>query len=192
MYIKRYNEQKVIALYLGNYQARFYLRQISKLTKLPLRTCQNTLALLEKNKIFLGKQEGKNKYFALNGDNFQVKLQLLQAEISQTEIFLEKYPLIKTFLKSVIHNVPLIVFGSFARFEADKESDLDLLVISKKEVKLPFHLLPIKVHQLNLSEKAFAEASAGQEPILQEIKKNHIILNNHSFFVNQWWSENGK
>jgi predicted nucleotidyltransferase len=187
MYQKRNKELEVISLFRTNYKARFYLREISKLSKLPLKTCQTTLNFLEKNKILNSKTEGKNKYFSLNLENIQTKSFLLQSEIYQTDNFIKKYPQIKLFLKSINNNTPLIIFGSFARFKAEKHSDLDLLIISEKETNLPFHLLPIKTHKINLTEKSFKK-SIQQEALIKEIEENHIILNNHSFYISIMWS----
>jgi len=187
MYQKRNKGLEVIALYTGNYKAEFYLRQIAKLAKLPVKTCQNFLSQLEKDKILKGKIEGKNKYFSLNLDNIQTKSYLLQAEIHKTDLFLENYPQIKTFLKSFNTNIPIIVFGSFAKLKANKDSDIDLFIVSEKGQKLPFHLLPYKVHQVNLSENSFMKSLKEQEVIIKEIEENHVILNNHSFYVNMMW-----
>jgi len=187
MYQKRNKWLEVIALYTGNYKAEFYLRQIAKLAKLPVKTCQNFLSQLEKDKILKGKIEGKNKYFSLNLDNIQTKPYLLQAEIHKTDLFLENYPQIKTFLKSFNTNIPIIVFGSFAKLKANKDSDIDLFIVSEKGQKLPFHLLPYKVHQVNLSENSFMKSLKEQEVIIKEIEENHVILNNHSFYVNMMW-----
>lgn len=192
MYQKRNKTLEIISLYRGNYNSRFYLREISKLSKLPLKTCQNTLTELEKEKILKGKTEGKNKYFSLNLDNIKTKSYLLQSEIYQTDIFIEKYPQFKIFLKSLKENALIIVFGSFSKFTADNNSDLDLLVISEKELKLPFHLLSFKPHQINLTEKSFLKALKEQENLIKEIEENHIILNNHSYYVNVIWSQYGK
>lgn len=192
MYQKRNKELEVISLYSGNYKLKFYLRQISKLAKLPLKTCQNILIILEKNRILKSKIEGKNKYFGLNLDNIQTKSILLQAEIHRTNIFLEKYPQFNIFLKEIKTNIPLVIFGSFAKLTADKDSDLDLLIISEKEQKLPFHLLPYKVHEVNLPENSFIKAMKEQETLIKEIEENHIILNNHSFYVNIMWEQYGK
>ena len=94
----------VISLYSSDYRARFYLRQISKLAKIPLKTCQTTLLNLEKERIVKSKIEGKNKYFGLNLENIQTKSNLLKAEIYKTDNFLEKYPeLVDEGLKQ-IHN----------------------------------------------------------------------------------------
>jgi hypothetical protein len=192
MYPNRNKELEVISLFRGDYKARFYLREISKLSKLPLKTCQNTLTNLEKAKILKSKIEGKNKYFSLNLENIKTKSYLQQAEIYQTDLFLEKYPQFKMFLKSLKTTAPIIVFGSFAKFTADKNSDLDLLIITDKELNLPFHLLPFKPHQINMPEKMFLKAIDKQEDLIKEIEENHIILNNHSFYINTMWGYYGK
>ena len=90
MYQKQNNELKILALYLGNYQRQIYLREISKLARIPLQTTQNLLKNLEKDKILKSEVAGKNKYFSLNLENIQAKLLLLQAEVYRTAIFLEK------------------------------------------------------------------------------------------------------
>lgn len=192
MYLNRNNKLEVISLFRGDYKARFYLRKISKLSKLPLKTCQNALLLLEKTNILKSKIEGKNKYFSLNLENIKTKLYLQQAEIYQTDLFIEKYSQFKMFLKSLKITNPLIMFGSFAKFTADKNSDLDLLIISDKELKLPFHLLPVEPHQINMSEKTFLKAIDQQEDLIKGIEENHIILNNHSFYINIMWGYYGK
>jgi len=192
MYIKRNKELEVIALYRGDYKSRFYLRQIGRLAKVPLKTVQNVLVSFEKSKILNSKIEGKNKYFSLNLANIKTKSYLLQAEIYKTDNFLESYPQFKIFLKSLKTNILLVIFGSFARLKAGKDSDLDLLVVSEKEQNLPFHLLPYKVHQVNLSENSFVKAIKEQETLIKEIEENHIILNNHSFYINAVWDCYGK
>ncbi|NQV09473.1 nucleotidyltransferase domain-containing protein [Candidatus Woesearchaeota archaeon] len=184
MYQKGNKELCIIGLYLTDYHERFYLREISKLTKIPLKTIQNKIKELEKKKILISTMHGKNKYFMLNLNNILTKFYLLQAEIQKTLLFIQKYPLFKTFIKEIKTDIALIVFGSFARFSANKESDLDLLVISKEKVKLPFYLLPYKPHTINLSEELFLKT---KETIIEEIKKNHIILNNHSLYINKMW-----
>jgi len=192
MYINRNNELKVVSLFRYNYKARFYLREISNLSKLPLKTCQNILAKLEEIKVLKSKIEGKNKYFSLNLENIRTKSYLQLAEIYQTDLFIEKYPQFKIFLKELETTATIIVFGSFANFTADKYSDLDLLVISNKELKLPFHLLPFSHHQIKMTERTFLKAVEQQENLIKEIENNHIILNNHSFYINVMWSYYGR
>ncbi len=191
MYQNRNKEFDVISLYSGDYKSKFYLRQISKLAKLPLKTCQNVLIILEKKRILKSKVEGKNKYFSLNLGNIQTKSILLQSEIYKTELFSEKYPQFKIFLKELNTNTLIIIFGSFAESTTDKDSDLDLMITSEKE-ELPFHLLPYKIHKVNLSEVSFIKALKEQRTLIKEIEEKHIILNNHSFYINIMWQQYGK
>lgn len=192
MYLKRNNELAGLTLYLGGYAKQFYLREISRLATLPLKNVQTSLNALEKGRIVKSSIRGKNKYFALNLGNIQTKLCLLQAEIYRTLLFLEKYPPFKTFLKEVSTQAPILVFGSFARFAAEEDSDLDVLIISKREEKLPFHLLPYKVHEIRLSDDSFRKAIGQQEALIKEVEETHIILNGHSFYVNTLWSHYAK
>ena len=150
MYPKRNNEYEVLMLYLGGYSREFYLREISRLTKIPVKSTQNAVKTLEEARIIRSTLKGKNKYFSLNRENIQTRLQILHAEIHKTIIFLSKYPQFKTVLKEM-PNVTAVVFGSFSRFTAEKDSDLDVLVIGKDkenvpDQKLPYHLLPYLVH----------------------------------------------
>jgi predicted nucleotidyltransferase len=187
MYQKRNKELEVIAIYAQDYKKEFYLRQISKLADLPLKTCQDILNRLLKEKILKSNIEGRNKYFSLNLDNIYTKLYLLHSEIHKLDKLLKKYPQLKTFLKSIHTNIPIIIFGSFAKMKAEKNSDIDLLIISKKEEKLPSHLLPYPIHQINLSEKSFKKSLYAKEALIKEIQENHVILNNPSSFVNLLW-----
>jgi len=192
MYLKRNKELEVLGLYLRNYAQQLYLREISRLAKLPLKNTQNVLNTLEKGRILKSSLKGKNKYFSLNLDNIQTKLFLLQAEVHKTLLFLEKYPAFKTFLKEISTQSLQVVFGSFAKFVAEKDSDVDFLVISKYEEKLPLHLLPYKVHEIRLTDDTFRKAMEKQEALIKEIEENHVILSNHSFYINTMWDYYGK
>ena len=192
MYQKGNNKSKVLFLFLGDYSKQFYLREISKLSNIPLKTTHRLVSSLEKDKILKSMVSGKNKYFKLNLDNIQTKLYLLEAEIHKTAIFIEKYPLFKIFLKELITSSLLIVFGSFAKFKANKYSDLDILIVSKAKEVLPFHLLGYNLHKIGLSEKDFIKAVEDNETLIKEIAENHIILNNHSFYINIMWGFYGR
>ena len=156
------------------------------------KTIQNTVQNLERENILKSIKRGKNKYFRLNKDNIQTKFCLLQSEIYKTLLFIQKYPLFKLFLKEIKSNDPLIVFGSFSKFKADKDSDLDLLIISKEEEKIPLHLIPNNIHKIELTESSFIKSLEKQENLIKEIEDNHIILNNHSFYVDMVWRYYGK
>jgi uncharacterized protein len=192
MYQNRNKDLEVLALFMKGYSKQYYLREIAKLAKIPLKTTQNLVNLLTQNNILKSHVSGKNKYFGLNLDNVETKLCLLKAEAQRTISFMNKYSLFKTFLKEIKADELLIVFGSFARFNAHRDSDLDLLMITNVKLKLPLHLLPYKAHKIELSKKAFKESVKKNEPLIKEIEENHIILNNHSSYLNVMWDYYGK
>lgn len=192
MYQKRYSE-KVLCLYLGDYSKKLYLREISRLSGIPLRTAQSALEMLENEHIMKSVLSGKNKYFSLNLENIETKSMLLQAEIFQTMKFLKKYPVFKSFLKELQNaSAPIIIFGSFAKFAADKNSDTDLVIVSDRKIGLPYHLLPSRVHEISLSEEEFIKSFEAGEALMKKIEETHITLNNYSFLVNLMWRKYAK
>lgn len=191
MYTKRNNELEIISLFRGKYNKRIYLREISRLSKLALKTCQNTIKKLEENKILKSEIEGKNKYFSLNTENINTKFALLQTEIYETSKFIHKHPEFKIFLKSIKNNNPILIFGSYAKSTENKNSDIDILIIKNKKIDLQLELLIPEIHKIELNEKLFYKAIKEEENIMQEIEENHIILNNHSFYVNSMWGKYG-
>lgn len=186
MYQKRNNYYEVISLFLGNYKTQFFLREISRLSGTPLKTTQNILGNFEKDKILISSIEGKNKYYTLNLENIQTKHLLLQSEAYKTSKFIEKYKPLKTFLKEINSDALIIVFGSFAKLMADENSDLDMLIIDKKN-NIPYYLIPYKIHKINMLLNVFLKSVEKQETLIKEIIRNHIILNNHSLFINVFW-----
>ena len=70
-------------------------------------------------------------------------------------------------MKKINLNEAIILFGSFAKFSANKDSDLDMLVISNAgQVTLPMHLLPYKLHEINMSEVTFMKSIEKQDALV--------------------------
>jgi predicted nucleotidyltransferase len=163
------------------------------LSGVPLKTTSRVLEELEKENIVRSHHEGRHKYFELNFDEIKTKFLIQETEIHRTFVFLEKYPVFKSFLKEIkIIDGVIIVYGSFAEFAATKDSDLDILVISDEELGLPEYLLPYKVHKISLGKREFLSALEKGEPLIKEVIANHIILYNHSFFTDMLWWYYGK
>jgi predicted nucleotidyltransferase len=188
MFQKRNRELEVLKLYLGDYSGRFYLREISSLSGIPVKTAYTVLGNMEKSRILRSQMSGKNRYFFLNLENIETRSALMQAEVERTADFLERYPAFRTFLKEMGTAAMVLVFGSFAGFRAGKGSDVDILVIGKGP-DLPGHLLPNRLHEVSLSEEAFLKAWKNDETLIKKVREKHVILNNHSLFVNMMWGK---
>jgi len=183
----------VLLLFCSDFKRKFHLREISRLSKIPLKTTSRVMEGLEEKNIIRHHFEGKHKYFELNLDNIETKFYLIEAEISKMLLFLEKYSVFKSFLKDMgLIDGTVVVFGSFSQLIVTKDSDLDILTVSDKKIDLPKHLLPYKINIINLSKKEFLSGLNREEPLMREILANHTILHNHSSFVDDIWWYYGK
>lgn len=184
---------KVLSLFCSDLKRRIYLREISKLAKIPLKTASRALGELEDRNIVRHRVEGKHKYFELNMDNIETKFYLVEAEIYKTRLFLDKYPVFRSFLKDMVLGGGIVVsFGSFTELRATKDSDLDVLTVSDKKMDLPEHLLPYKVNRISMNGKQFLSALNRGEPLIMEILAKHTVLCGHSYFIDVMWWYYGK
>lgn len=180
------NKYRILELYLGNWKAKYYLREISYKTCISLRTVQNITELMVKENILLQEYKGKNKYYSLNLDNITLKYELMIAEIERTKKFLNRYKPFQLLLKQTKNLPPMLIFGSYAKNTQTKKSDVDILVISNKEIEA-LNLLPYDLHTIMINNKTFIKWFEKEELLLKEILKKHILLNHHYYFIDLFW-----
>jgi len=113
-------------------------------------------------------------------------------ELDKKEIFFKKYKNLKIIFEQLYElfdeNIKfIIVYGSYARFSATKESDLDLLIIGKlsdekrKRLKEAFITLDIEPSIKIESLKQFKDNL--NKPLYKNIIKGHVILYGEYNFV---------
>ena len=163
-----------------NSDKALYLRDIVKRTNMPYGTVQG---IINKNKyLFDIKIEGKNKYFSFR-NNISNKYLFHQIEIERTKVFIQKNPRLRPFIEKMQElKTPFLVFGSFAKDTACKNSDLDLLFISGKK-ETPDHLCPIEIHKIFINPKKISELK--KEALYREIIKEHVIIFGYDLFLTE-------
>ena len=149
---------------------------------------RNIHQLKEKNIINIQKA-GKTNLIILNREVDY--LYLVEAEKFKRDLFYKKYPSLKIMLKKIIKQSKssffiLIVFGSYAKEQVRKDSDLDLLVIVpnqkqaeiiEKVISSIARISPIKIHETIITEKSFALMSQKKElNVVLEAKDKHILI----------------
>jgi predicted nucleotidyltransferase len=184
MYPKEY---KIMNLLVSE-NRELYLREIHKLTKLSLKSVQNSLKNLEQERILISKIVGKNKFFRINKDEPKTRYALEIGELIKTIEFLNKNTLLKSFAEKIQNSEAdaVIIFGSFAKNTQKKDSDLDILILSEKEIGLPAHLSPKKIHSIVMNKEEFLK-NTKESVLISEIFINHIILKNSNLFINSIW-----
>lgn len=185
---------KILALYNDNYIKSLHLREIARKTKADVNTIQQQLKKLEKINILSSTIKGKNKEYVLNLDNMITKYYLIMAEIFAAVIYLQKNFLIKKVMAEIENKIdnPLILFGSFAKGGYTKESDIDLFIISEKQIErdVIFKTSSLVGREINIkstSESKFLSGLKNKDPLINEIVSNHIVLKGADKFCNIMW-----
>lgn len=149
-----------------------HLRGIAKQLNESHSTVLRKLNRLAKDNVVDYKKEGRNKVFFLR-KNLQAKNYIFNAERYKMIRLLKKYPemgiIIDDLLKRCKENL-IILFGSYAKFAASQESDIDIYVeTADKKVKK-------ELESVNFKIKVKIGSFDTKSDLIKEIIKNHVIL----------------
>jgi len=190
------NNIRIINLFRSNYLAQFYTREIAKLTEKNHVTLLPYLKALEKDKILISKTIGKNKVYSLNFENIITKNYLTLSETIEATSFLGQIFLIKKITKEIFNlnlSGTIILFGSYAKKTFKEDSDIDLFYlgqITDKEIQNIKKIGKTYGKTSNIKKSTLKNFELGlkkKDPLIIEIIKNHILLQNPEQFVNCLW-----
>ena len=127
--------------------------------------------LLSKNIVDF-KQEGKNKVYFLKKTP-EARAHVYIAESYKLIKIIEKYPTMRNIIEKIQKNPKInlaVLFGSYAKGIAKKESDIDVYINTtdkklKKEIEIINTRLSIKIGSYDRSNL-----------LIKEIEKNHVII----------------
>ncbi len=194
--IAKIKELRVLQPFLTDYRSSFHIRQLAKILKMNHRTVSLALESLEEKNIVLYKIEGRNKKYFLNLDNYLTKGYLTNTEFAKGMMFIAKEFIIKKMLSEfkpdIIKDAPIILFGSYVKDEKTKESDIDIVILGgtkqlTEKLEEFWGRHNIEAHIQKISPKTFSEGLRNRDPLVTEIIKNHIVLNNTFAFVDILW-----
>ena len=180
------NHLQVLLLFTNGFNREYYIREVQKLLKISPRTSQLILNDLENKGILESKTKGKIKAYTIKRNSLSQRY-IIFSEQYKAIAFLEKKLIIKEIIEKInpfIEGIG-IVFGSYAKDTAKKDSDLDIFVIGKynkekiKKISKTYGIeISIKCYPLKTFEKNLAD-----DILLKEILKNHIIFLNAEQFI---------
>src|SRR3989344_3478880 len=112
-----------------------HLREISKLTKIPIATLSRKLFELRKQNIIDYKTEGKNKVYFLKKNLISQKAVIASENYKCIKLLIE-YPKLMTIFEDILEKSNLIIlFGSYAKGIPKENSDIDLYMETKENIK---------------------------------------------------------
>jgi len=180
------NELKILGEFGSSYHGRIYGREIAKNLGMNQKTVSNVLNILERENVLKSVYEGRNKYCYLNSNNLHIKEILKLVEISRKVGFLERNGRKRALFDEVEKRASgiLVVFGSYARGEETRNSDLDIFLIGKiGELTDLEELWRIKINTVKSTKGKFDKGNN----FIKEIIKNHIVLKGVEDFVEMLW-----
>jgi len=128
--------EKILQIFYENKKAEFHLRAIARKTKLNENSTTRFLRQLEKQSILKSKKDGNlKKYFIEKNSHTYLIFALFDVKRYNKLPILRKNALRWFFAELKEKPVIAVVFGSVAKENFTKESDLDLLLISNKKIK---------------------------------------------------------
>ena len=190
------NKLRIISLYRSNYLAQHHIREMAKLIKKSHVTLLPHLKALEKDKILVPKTIGKNKIYSLNLDSIITKNYLLLAETVEAILYLEEIFLIKKIAAEIFNlrlDGTIVLFGSYAKRTFREDSDIDLFYLGKTADKETEEIRKIgKTYgkTINVKKSMIKNFEGGlrkKDPLIVEIIKNHVLLQNPEPFINALW-----
>jgi predicted nucleotidyltransferase len=170
-----------LELYLNDLNKSISLREFEHHFKKPHQTMKAHLKEFVDSKILLLEKKARFVFYSLNLKNPLLKQYLSMCEKERLFAFLEKNSLFRRLYDHLsIYNDTLMIFGS-AVHKKDF-SDIDLLIVSdnkkiRKTIQDFINTYNIKIHVIQTNEKSLTNS------FITELKKNHIILNNHDYFI---------
>ena len=154
--MKQNNKQKILRIFYENSEKTFTFRELSKLTKIPRSTTHRIVSGLKKEKLV----DKENK--ALNNSFFKIK----KSNYFIEELFLSG---LVDFLIKELNPSCIIIFGSIAKGDSIKESDVDIFVETPISKTLDLSLFEKRIgHKIDL----FVESNINN---LQKNLFNNVI-----------------
>ena len=155
-----------------------HARALAKRLDINHMTVMRNLKELVSENVLEFRKEGRNKVYFLK-KNMEARNYELISELYKLNKTLEKYPELRKTIKNIQQNKEIglaILFGSYAKGTANKNSDIDVFIETKdrnlkKELELLNSRLSVKIGEYDRSS-----------PLIKEIEKNHIIIKGAEIF----------
>ena len=185
--VGKITKSKIVALYLNDYNKKYYLREMATLLKKPHQTIKPYIETLIKENILIKNQRRNITEFSLNFKNKKIYDYLIISEKEKLIERLEQDSILNILYEKIskfFNKSTFILFGSAVE-KIKKDSDVDLLVIGKQDISKEIEdfkeVYSRKIHKIQVEN--FKKLNL---TFIKEIYKNHLILNNTEQIIRQF------
>lgn len=173
------NHLRTLTLFTRGFKKSLYIREVNRELNISPRTAQLILESIEKKGILKSELKGKIRIYELK-NNWKTRQYLLLTEQYKLLTFTKKHQIIKEIIEKIEPTIKGtgLIFGSYAKGQETKESDLDILIIGKhdqektEEISKQFNIdISIKEY----TTKKFTEKYA-KDYLIREALDNHVVI----------------
>lgn len=168
----------VLMPFLGGYNLKLTASEISKKMKIPQQTVSRLLNQLVRKNLIQYNKQGKNKLFYLDLEKCETEVMLNIIENIKSLNFLNKTKKVGVIVGSLLKYCDsIILFGSYASYKNNENSDLDLVVFKPKDgFKKIVRQSVMDINPHYTTYKEFKKLIKGGNPLTIEILRNHILF----------------
>lgn len=180
------NKLKIINHLAKNHSREFTMHELSSILKIPYATFHRTVAQIED--LLIIKSIGKSKVLSLNKSNGILKSYLAISSEEKKKEFLENSPIIRKISQETASDSIFLLFGSYAKGQQTKDSDIDLMIINKdgkKEASFSKYelLFRKRINPMFFTKNEFkAMLKDKEQNVAKQALENHIVLANPEMF----------
>lgn len=187
---------KIVDFLARNMDEKFTINKVAKAVGEHYSLVHRTINKLVNEKVVIRTKVGKSYLCSLNLEN-EKSLTLIQlSEIEKRNEFYEKNKKLKLILEDFVNSVKsqskniisIVLFGSHAKGTATKESDIDILLISKGKIEIEkitremYAKYGKEISTLIITQSDFEKQK--NKAVIKEIIRSHYVLYGVENFVN--------
>lgn len=174
--ISQNNPLYVLVPFTRNYSEKINGSKLARDLKLPQKTVFRKMESLVQEKILDFEREGRNKKYFINSSKKFTVLSLV--ENLKELCFSQLSPEVGLLLEELSKESSIVLFGSYAKGLAKKESDVDLVIFSENETKFKslFSIYPFEINAHFVSLSQMEKRLKEKQALALEIKKDHILF----------------
>ncbi len=201
--------QKILEIFLKEPYTEVHLRKISRLSKVSLTNVDNALRIFVKDNLFIRKEISNMTFFKPNLENENLLKLFEFLELEKKKEFYNKNKKIARLLQKYTQKIVnlshkkiqlVILFGSVARGEWTKGSDIDILTVTSEKDKETIEVLNmakidvsplLEIRPISTTTQKFIEGFGKKLEFYAELWRDRIVLYNEFLFW-QLVKEGGK
>ena len=188
-------EDKIYLAYFETKEAKLYYNQLKEETKLSNSSLQNVLSKLTKQNTIKQEKTKQNTYYIIkNKKLFTLKFSEISINKFNNLNLNVKNPL-RNFLKNIPQTIfTIILFGSASKKEEQKDSDIDLLIVTDKKIDLTKNKKEAELtskYEISIFTTNITEFLKNKDDVIIQARKiGFPIFKEQNFYevlLNEYW-----